>query len=708
MPISDVAAEYILNRILVEILLSGQTPSITTITDTYNTFITGRDLSQPLFSTSDFTVTSKEPASASLYNSMNQSIQQDLVVLFRHLFRTSDQAMINFERWKTECKFLEGQLDSLTDRIQNLLLTTQNIEGYFSYVQDNFVDTSKIDLTYTNTFINLAKNILCIDTVNSFSRIDLSSLQSNSVNFTVLTRNNLVSQTSAEGSKPVYSISDKSNYWQERVWTLRPGVLSAELKVKLPIVSPLSRIDLTLHMSNQNGPVEIIPMYSIDNHSWKNLPIDSYSRSITNSTSFQFSSVDAQWIKIIFTKSGPDGSKSGLYNYEFGLDELALYNQGYSSTLTSTFISQPLSIVDNKNIIQSFNKVALDVCEDRPSGTDIQYYIAPMTDSTTSVGSLVFTAIDPISRISLVNPDTLNFGDSIQMEIPDIGISYSVSGGSGFVSPASAYDVLSSVSLGEPVLTTGPVIAYRYSFLKGNEFLLSLSIDPAVKLAEGSIELWRNVLQSSGTVRNLSTGWKFEDPYYKTTILVKSFAGQNVDWGSNPIVLDGTIVSGKTNITQGNHSIWVHTNNWEGVTSDLADLDLLKAGDPLYPYNHRYLVEGYSYPSSWLTTTEKVYKGFDVVAESLMKEISIFDLAYNIKDTDYTKFARDLDIQDPALSVFVIKADNTISDFPNEKFLLRFKSSDLPYSYIRLKAVLTSESSLVTPSFTGYRIKVSG
>ena len=713
MAISDTVSEIVLGEILLKILLSGEVPSITLITQRYDEYIAAHDLSLPRFSSIDWHVASKDPSSALFYNDTRIAIQKDLIAVFQYLFKTSDKALVNFEKWRGEVQLLDTKIDSLTSRITNLLLLATDTEGYFNYMQDNFVDTSKVDLVNSTAFVNIAKNLVYIGTSNSgATRIDLSSVKKEDVNFSVLTRNNLVSIISAEGSKPLNAISDATNYWQERVYTNKTGALSSEMKIKLPAAVTLSRIDLSLHMANQNGPTQITPMLSTDNYNWSSLPIDSSTRSVTTSTSFQFAPVSASWIKLILTKNGPDQTNNGLYDYEFGIDSFALFNEGFptSSTTGSNLISLPLSITDNTGAVVPFSRLALDVCETVPAGTGIDYSIAVMEDPTTAIGSLTFVPIDPAGRTTLTNPSVLNLGDLEEVAIPGITLSYEPAGGPGYVSPSATYSVLTSIAGGVPVVTVGLAKPYRYDFLKSTEFILSLSMDPSLQIAQGSQELWRNVLArgSLSTVRNVPTGWKLDNSYYKTTVLVSAAGGLSLNWGSSPIIIDGQPTTGTVTLTQGNHSIWAHKNNWKYVDfSSITDLASIRAADSLYPFNHRYLVEGINYPSTWPTGVEKVYGGFDIVAESLAQQVSIFDLANNVSDTDYTKYAVDYDTSVSPLNCFVVKADSGIPDFPNETFLLRMRGSNLTFNYLRFKAVLSTTDATLTPSLGSYRVKVS-
>jgi hypothetical protein len=196
-------------------------------------------------------------------------------------------------------------------------------------------------------------------------------------------------------------------------------------------------------------------------------------------------------------------------------------------------------------------------------------------------------------------------------------------------------------------------------------------------------------------------------------------------WNIKPkaALVDGAKTTGKITLSQGRHVIEVHKDNWKYVdVSTVSNLDTLKSADDLYPYNHRYIVEGFDYPADYPSTEEKIYRGFDTVAEYLMKEVSVFDMNNNVKADDYGKFAVGLDVEDPSRTidgsaatteeqapnkVFVLKVNENNTDFVNEQFVLRFKSANSLFKYLRLKAVLKTTNTAITPTLDSYRIKIS-
>jgi hypothetical protein len=725
MAIRDTYAELLLEQIIEAILEDGQLPTTSEIDDRFDAFTTANDISQPVFGAKDHKVSEGDNSSATAYNTINEEIKRDLQVAFRHLFKVSDRSIRSFERWRSESKLIEARLIDLEERISTLLLLSADTAGFFNFVQDNFVDTSKTDLSLTTAYVNVDKQTVTIGTSSAGStRYDLSELRVKDVQFDVLSKSNLISRVPSEGSDLRYIISDKDNFWQERVFTSKPGPVTGEIKIDLGQEQEISRIDVDLHMSNTNSSVTVVPLLSVDNHNFTQLPISSFSRSVVDKTIFQFTPTTARYIKFLLTKPGFDIVHKSQYVYEFGVDEISFYKEGFAEDDSNVFVSDPLSVTDINGNPEEFSRITLETCEFLPEDTSIDYSVVVGNDPAlpVSLTSSVFTPIDPLQRTSPTKPTIVDFGDLDAVTISGIQLSYEAGAADEFTNPSQSFTLITGTNGTSAVTASGHSSGLRYSFFNSNERLLDHAVSSGVQVAQGSLEVWRNVsIPGDNTnVREVSNGWGFSDPYYQTTVYVENQEGVSVDFGGKPVIIDGVATTGKTTISKGRHTVWAHKDNWKVIsTATVTDLASLKVADGLYPYNHRYLVEGLVYPSGYPTTDEKIYTGFDIVAEFFMQEVGIFDLINNVPADDYSRFARDLDAADTSrtidgaaddtssTTVFVMKIDESKADAINEKFLVKFKGVNSVFKYLRLKADLVTRDSNVAPFLDSYRIKIA-
>ena len=432
MSIYDTYAQYVMEGILRDEILGGS-PSYRDVVVAFDTYLLTHDLKTPAFVASNYEVGELDSSSAASYNQAMDLAAQDMRVLFKHLLLTESTMSRFFSRWRAEAERLEGRLKDLEERVSDLLLVTKDTEGYFNYVYDALSDASKIN-TSSSCLFDKKRGLVTLGASSlTPTRLDLTNavgaVAVNSVEFTVLSQNNMVSATEAAGSKLQYVISDATNYWQQNVVMSKPGTVTAEIVVSFSAAKTFSRILVDLHAANQNSKVSVTPFTSNDKYNWTQLPITNFSREITDRASFQFSSLSAKYVKFIITKPGYDRVDNSQYVYEFGVDEVAFFADSFgTSDLSQTFYSTALSVLDKTGTATGFSKAVLEVCENVPTGTTLAYSLAVSNSSTTALGSLTFMNITPVNRTSYKEQTILDFGELPLVTIADVAPSYDSSG----------------------------------------------------------------------------------------------------------------------------------------------------------------------------------------------------------------------------------------------------------------------------------------
>ena len=268
-----------------------------------------------------------------------------------------------------------------------------------------------------------------------------------------------------------------------------------------------------------------------------------------------------------------------------------------------------------------------------------------------------------------------------------------------------------------PVNTNDRILNYQFKCPKHSSIADSESdyflMDPA------SLVIFRNVgaqgLSSTDTAsktRGVQRGWGFADPYYYCVVDVENPDGLTLDVGDATIWIDDEPKRGRqAKLTEGTHRVKVHKSNWYAVEPNKNTLAELIAADPLYPYNHKLLIEGYAYGSSFDDTEDQIYTGVDLFAQSKMQKVKIFDFINSVASNDYTRFAIDYDLAGSygntySNMVIVIKVDESLSDSVNEQFLIRFRAVDQKFRYIRLRVDFETTDTELTPLLSGYKIKL--
>ena len=95
-----------------------------------------------------------------------------------------------------------------------------------------------------------------------------------------------------------------------------------------------------------------------------------------------------------------------------------------------------------------------------------------------------------------------------------------------------------------------------------------------------------------------------------------------------------------------------------------------------------------------------------------MTKLSMFDFTNNAPENGYRFFALDYDAPNTHTGgnsptrVIVIKTDKIFADIENEKFYIKFNLINQRYKYLRLKAILSTTDTSVSPSLDSYLIKL--
>jgi hypothetical protein len=278
----------------------------------------------------------------------------------------------------------------------------------------------------------------------------------------------------------------------------------------------------------------------------------------------------------------------------------------------------------------------------------------------------------------------------------------------------------------------------RYKTVNNNERILNYQFKDteytgsggeAFSLDENRLVIFRNIgtkgLDPSNPdhiVRDVQRGWRFEDPWYVCVVEIANPEGMTIDVGDKPIIvddikytgkIDNSVLTGKYGTKTGIHTIKVHKTNWRYVVPNATTLDELRTLDPLYPYNHKLLIEGYDYDDAYPDTSIKIYTGVDLFAEMVMRKVSIFDMSNNVLTDDYKSYALDRDAPNShdlgnatPTRVIVLKTSLQQTDTENERFIIRFHRINQRKKYVRLKMELSTKDDKITPVAYGYKLKL--
>jgi len=641
-------------------------------------------------------------SSASQHNEVINLLGNDLDVLLRSLTAITDLGITTLGEWSARSKSLETRVERLKLRIESLILLKSDSAGFVSFVEDGFFSLEKVNQeTTANIDTRTGEVTLNIDRSEASgssqgTQIDLLSSQ---VSWAIIESSNVRFSSKTAGSNLNNLFSDKNNRWGVEIETSTPDQFKSsnkatksivgELKLKLSKETEISKIVLLPSDSTAGTSSVIAAQFSTDGYVWANVPSESPVQSGTGNFIWRFPLTKVLWIKFIVSKAAPDITGTTENIYDFGFDRLKVYSEEFIVTEGGdTLVSEPLvPILADKDVL--FGRASLEVCEEVPEGTSLRYYLKAYD----GIVSTDWIQISPLSREENSNPAVIDFTAPNSLSSEDLLTIFN---------PAINVESLNVMRLNG----TNPL---NYAFDSGFDTSCNFYIDVSdEKLSD--LVLLRNTGYSTGKfpaisqdlkVGDIECGWGLEsDSLYYCTFLIKNPDGLIFDFGRSQAVIDGRVVSGIVQVNSGYHEFKTDRANWGTLSgSSITSLNELKARDPLYPYNHKYMIEGFNYPTTW--NGEKIYLGVDEYCQYRSRHIGKYDFSRTA--IDLSIYA--LDVISGSNTIVLLKFDSSRPNHENERVRFFYTKRFEAFDKIQIKAVLQGLSDK-TPIITYYRVRV--
>jgi hypothetical protein len=198
-------------------------------------------------------------------------------------------------------------------------------------------------------------------------------------------------------------------------------------------------------------------------------------------------------------------------------------------------------------------------------------------------------------------------------------------------------------------------------------------------------------------------GWLFVNNYYQTNVFVPEGDQIEIDFGKNSVLINGVTVTGKYLFTSGVHAVSVSRSNWHHVSPGLTSAQVVSQ-DPLFPYNHKYLIQGYP--------DVKEYQGVTTFGRQVCTFVDPDYLMLNLYGEDPDRFKKLSGTKHPSIysiysyqigggspedrTLILLPIDSTYTDFNKEKVVIwghKYSSSELAS---RLKLTFELESAVTS------------
>ena len=320
------------------------------------------------------------------WNDTVEELDTDITVLYEENSEQVERIINDFDYFETEKRRLERNLGELEDKIEELLLLNENADGYLYSVYDNFRNLNQIDTSQTTAWVDLKLGHVSLPHAKTGNvKIDLSQ---NEISGDPLVTDNVISITEMQ---PLANILDDTT---NTAWVLRVVTdKEIEFKYSVRIVldgSEVTRLVVNPHVTEKT---HFTIRYTEDNLNWRELG-NSFAQ---ETMAYDFSRAWFKGLEIVLTKakfdeteSGPNGEQH--YVYYVGITNISLLKIGFEDV--AEFVSKELTIKDRQGNPVSIDQLSIEVKDDVPQGTEINYYIALQKSSGETLNWQPITPID--------------------------------------------------------------------------------------------------------------------------------------------------------------------------------------------------------------------------------------------------------------------------------------------------------------------------
>lgn len=611
-----------------------------------------------------------EVSSKSKYNDITESLNLDQ----KHLITNMEGKLKSLESsFRKNTKLINNQLSKLKTLERSVnrdLLLHLKEDIFLSGMLESFENYDKVDFDNSNIAFYNGKATV------GFTKTSSESFNFEDVQYSVRSRSGKILSSKTISSFENIKEEDGSYF-----------KVLAESKTKYDHVDfiidisfkkqdgvDLETIKFTTYTPERNSKASYQCFISVDGNSFTEVG-ESNLRLKAGENFIEVNKKAVKKVKILLSKFSYDFKENDNYIYAFSLDYLGMTKNKYKVNQESVAYLGPYEIVNAESEPVKFSMATArgGTCCIIPDETSVDLYLSKDNVSWHKVdftgrskevvqfyesaeSAIDFTLFDLIDRDSRSN--------FLAEELPD------------------------SISL-----TT-------------NEKVLNLYIPDANKesFIKESINIRRNVLKKDNEkIYNASRGWHKAQGFFYTNFEIDQPEGRYIDFGIRSCFIDNNLVTGRVFLTKGVHSFKTSEENWYDL--DLSDEKTVKTSrqlkevDPLYPYNHKYLIEGFRY--SKIFRGKKVYLGTKTCFSYEMDFVSKERFS---RESGLDKFTF---IEKPEGLFIKIKVDETRSDSKIEDFEITYRRTlEEDSNLLYIKAVLKTANEDVTPKIDQIQVRV--
>jgi hypothetical protein len=433
MNISEVQKRKFLNNIHKLYYSSGKKPSDHSIRTAFTKYFSVNKFGDPVtIDTSQMQVSSI--IDHNMLNELMVNTLLNLEVLYECVMENNQEIYGVVNALNDKLDNLRAKRKELESKVDQLLFSINNTDGFFYSYLDNFSGIEKIDMGMTTAYIDLVNNNVSIPKIVTSTNLQtgsLSTVSPASVTYSILFNNEVVVDNAPVSNFDLTLDGLNDTFWSYQHSFSAPGIVALVLNMPVSIPTPISKVSGSIMSSTPCSTfMRAIPASSANPEVIKSRD----SKGDYNRFSFVIPSINYSNISLTFYKSEPDrivNSESSPYTYEFGIRELNVSADYHEQR--AQLVSSPIYIPTSDNELLSISAVSIEVDHQVNSGVDISYFVAADVENGSSISDFDWIPIEPTNINSQEQPKIVNLlGPTQANEM--IGF-----GGEGSLEPSNYY-----------------------------------------------------------------------------------------------------------------------------------------------------------------------------------------------------------------------------------------------------------------------------
>jgi len=533
----------------------------------------------------DYFIVSKE-SSAEHYNDIVLKTTEDIDSLLNKINKESEDLETYFRIYNGRINNSINEVSRLERQINRDVLLYSKSDIYNYGIVEDFSDYDKINLNTSNVYLFNGRMTV------GFTKVASSGFNIGATQYLVRHRSRSQTREVPYNNFSNAFKEDGTFFKVVSYSSMADEVVDFVVETVFP-ESKGRHIDVLKFVTDAveiNSKMSYAVLYSKDGSNY--FPVFESELRVKNSENYvEVKQDNVKRLRLVLTKRSHDLKVGDDYGYVFSLDFFGHTENAYKINEESVAYLGPYEIKDENGEPVNFNLATIKggTCCIVPDKTTADIYLSKDNFNW------IKADFNGESR------QVVQFGETESLNIFDI------------VDPSSKLNYIAEA------IPEGIV-------LKRNEKLLNYYIQESNKsnFIKETLSIKRNILSNKDNkTYGASSGWEFDGNWYKTTIEINQPEGRYINLGNSSCKINNRTVNGKVFLPFGKHSFKTSKENWIDLDieeSSVQSIRQLRNIDRLYPFNHKYVIEGFNYSNVFRGPKE--YIGVDKVYAFDLKEVS--------------------------------------------------------------------------------------